>query len=235
VGCAATAMAQVMYYWRYPSDYHWDQLRDVHADPVDDGDAEVARLCHDAGVAVDTEYGLNGSSADAGQIPGALADTFDYSPHAVLEDCDVDRMVAELLWLRPLIINGWNSAGDGHSWVVFGCDLSTSPWQFMMNLGWENTPPGWYSVDQVPLGLTRNQTHVTRVAPRGVVKFVGASDSGDGSPAEPYKNIEEALSQAPDHRTLIFKANSDNTFSAAPLTINRPLTLKGANARIRSQ
>jgi hypothetical protein len=234
VGCVATAMAQVMYYWRYPSDYQWDLLHDQHFDPVDDGDPEVARLCHDAGVAVDMDYNLNppGSSADPAKIPGAMADAFGYSPDAVFEDRNVDRMINEIKWLRPLMLGGRDSADNGHRWVVFGYKLSENPTQFMMNLGWGWTP-GWYSVDTVPYDYTHDQTHVTQVAPRGVVKFVGASDSGDGSPADPYKNIQEALNLAPDGRTLIFKASTVNTFSTATLTIARPLVLKGANARIQ--
>lgn len=73
------------------------------------------------------------------------------------------------------------------------------------------------------------------MAPREVVKFVGGAVpfSDDGSPSFPYFNIESAMSKAPDGATLIFKANSENHFVAETLTINRPFTLKGANATIR--
>ena len=56
-----------------------------------------------------------------------------------------------------------------------------------------------------------------------------------GSPSDPYVDVEQALANAPDGATLIFKAGSDNTFSATSLTISRPMTLKGADATIRKQ
>ena len=62
------------------------------------------------------------------------------------------------------------------------------------------------------------------------VRFVGAGNAGDGSPNDPYKNIEEAIAEAPDHATLIFKAGSVNTFAASTLVIDRPFTLRGYNA-----
>jgi len=64
---------------------------------------------------------------------------------------------------------------------------------------------------------------------------VGALNEGDGSPDDPHENIEEALADAPDHATLIFKAGSDNTFSANKLVINKPLILKGKDITIRKQ
>ncbi len=44
-------------------------------------------------------------------------------------------------------------------------------------------------------------------------------------------DIETAVANAANGTTLIFKAGSDNTFTA-PLTINKPLTLKGRDATI---
>jgi hypothetical protein len=102
-----------------------------------------------------------------------------------------------------------------------------------MNMGWSGNGDGWFTYDTVAtagfvfdvLGQTKN------IAPTKV-KFVGALDLGDGSPDDPYRDIEEAISEAPDNSTLIFKAGSSNAFSAAALTINRPLTLKGRDVTI---
>ena len=68
-----------------------------------------------------------------------------------------------------------------------------------------------------------------------VVQFVGATNSGDGSPDDPYQDIEEALQHAPNGATLIFKAGTGNTFSSASLVLDRPLTLKGYNVTIQKQ
>jgi hypothetical protein len=77
-----------------------------------------------------------------------------------------------------------------------------------------------------------SQEHVTRVAPAGVVRFVGASASGDGSPSSPYQTIDQAVAQAANGTTLIFKTESYNRFSAPTLTISRPLKLRGIEASI---
>lgn len=213
--------------------YNWNLLHDTHTDPVDAGDVEVAKLCYHAGVSVFMYYGLIESSSWGPHVPTALKNYFRYDPDAVIEDKDLNKMVEEIQWLRAVNFFGKNSAGGGHAWVLLGYNKGTSPWQFKMNLGWGGAS-GWYTCDNVPGGLTLNQGHVTRIAPL-TIKFVGNNTWGDGSPDNPYKNIEAAISNAPNDATLIFKAGSDNTFSASTLVINRPFTLKGKDVIIRKQ
>jgi len=213
--------------------YNWNLMQDDHDDPVDAGDVEVAKLCFQSGVSVFMYYGLIESSSWGPHVPSALKNYFRYDQDAVIEDKDLNKMVEDVQWLRAVNFFGRNSAGGGHAWVLLGYNKGTSPWQFKMNLGWGGTS-GWYTCDNVPGGLTLNQGHVTRIAPL-LVKFVGNSTSGDGSPDNPYKNIEAAISNAPNDATLIFKAGSDNTFSASTLVINRPFTLKGKDVIIRKQ
>jgi hypothetical protein len=210
--------------------YNWSIMQDDHTDPPDSsGDAEVARLCNHAGVAVGVRYGLEGTSGDDMSAGVKMGDYFRYYPGAFWRWTDIDSMTLEIQWFRPLIMGG-----GGHAWVTFGYNKLTDPdRQFRMNLGWGYVggQDGWYTCDGV---FPSGQGHDVRIAPLSV-KFVGASDPGDGSPLDPYQNIEEAIVEAPDSSTLIFKAGSDNTFSAATLVINRPLTLKGRDVTIRKQ
>lgn len=222
--------------------YDWSIIEDKH--PAATGDAEVAKLCHHAGVAVGMDYGIWGSGASTSDVDDELEAHFRYDPDA--EDSkgsgiDIDRMTEEIQWLRPLQFAGYKSGGGGHSWVVYGYDKTNDPnRQFKMNLGWGGYCDGWYTTDVMttcaPYTLT--QYHVTRIAPLDVVKFVGAADSGDGSPDDPYKNIREAIALppvgAPDGATLIFKAGSVNTFTGT-LVITRPCTLRGYNVVIRRE
>ena len=136
-------------------------------------------------------------------------------------------MTTEIAWLRPLSIGGC-----GHAWVIHGYDMSTDPDRlFLMNFGWGGGGDGWYVADtRCPATVME---HAVRIAPAGVVKFVGSTASGDGGPASPYLNVEEAIASAANGATLIFKAGSDNMFSAATLTIDRPFTLKGKDVIIR--
>lgn len=102
-----------------------------------------------------------------------------------------------------------------------------------MNMGWGGSSDGWYTFDSAPFPL--NHDMMTRIAPQDMVKFAGGGVAGDGSPNEPYLGIEEAIAGAPDGATLIFKAGSDNTFSAATLVIDRPFTLRGHDVVIRKE
>jgi hypothetical protein len=219
--------------------YDWSIMSDTH--PAATGDAEVAKLCHHAGVAVEMDYGIWGSGADPTEVQSALEDHFRYDADTTYGAVNTDTMATEIQWLRPFHFRGENAAGGGHSWLVFGYDKTNDPArQFKMNMGWGGAP-GWYSCDSVPNGYTIGQAHTTWIAPEDVVKFVGA-DSGDfdGSPSDPYKNIREAIKPpleggAPDGATLIFKAGSVNTFSGSSLVITRPCTLKGYNVVIRKE
>lgn len=111
VGCVATAMAQVMYYHKYPerakgyisyytgitsignismdfySDthiYHWDEMKATSAEMGDSASrASVARLSYDCGVAAKMQYNPSGSGTSDAQCSRALKDIFSYSKASV--------------------------------------------------------------------------------------------------------------------------------------------------------
>ena len=84
-GCVATAMAQVMYYWKYPEKghgsnsyiwngktleadfnhkYYWSKMRDSYNGSEKEEENEaVARLLSDVGISVNMDYSMDGSSA----------------------------------------------------------------------------------------------------------------------------------------------------------------------------
>jgi hypothetical protein len=101
-GCVATAMAQVMYYWKYPTtgqgvhsywwnagsqtlsadfnhEYYWSKMVNYYigSETFEQKDA-VARLMSDVGISVDMSYGLGGSSA-AFTTNNAFVSFFKYS------------------------------------------------------------------------------------------------------------------------------------------------------------
>lgn len=213
--------------------YNWSILQDIHEDPPDPGDVEVAELCYQTAIAVESYFGVDGTGSDWWRIDGpsgGLAVHLGYDGDSTYTNPrDVDMMIEEIQWLRPF---GMAGGPPGHAWVIFGYKKSTS--QFKMNMGWGD-PSDWYTLDNVPRDITQNHNHLTHIAPLGVVRFIGGGVSGDGSPQDPYAGIEEAVQNAPNNTTLIFKAGSDNTFAAAALTISKPLTLKGKDVTIRKQ
>jgi len=206
--------------------YDWDLIQDVHADPPDAGDTEVAKINYHVAVAVNTNFGVRASSSSCPAIVEGAPAHLRYDGDAVNNSTNISTMTTEITWMRPLTIGGC-----GHAWVVLGYDKSTDPNRsFKVNMGWGGSGNGWELLDfYCPAS---GMEHATRLAPKDVVKFVGNTVAGDGSPSSPYLNIEAAIAAAPTNSTLIFKAGSENLFTASPLVINKALTLKGYGATI---
>ncbi len=208
--------------------YDWNDMNDVHIDGDGVDDSEVAKLCYQAGIAVGMQYGY--FTSVAGMSRDGIVAHFRYDSDAVTVTRDVDTMVDELQWLRPLEMAGVDAGEEiGHSWTIAGYNTTTSPWQFLMNIGWGGGSTEWFSVDEV---FPDDQMNTIRIAPASAVRFVGASTLGDGTPASPYRDIEEAVQEASDNATSIFKAGGVNTISGGFLEIARPMTLKGYHVTV---
>ena len=221
--------------------YQWNLIEDVHSDPADAGDAAVATLCYQVAVALDTDFGLGLSGStlylaiDSRNNRNPLVNNFLYNADAFYGHENIAALVtADIQWQRPVAFSGSGPPG-GHAWILYGYNKGTDPYrQFKMNMGWNGGSDGWYSLDSVPRELNLNHGYLIYVAPQNVVGFVGSTTSGDGSPLQPYQDITQAASAASSGTTLIFKAGSDNTFTA-PLTITKALTLKGRGVTIRKK
>lgn len=224
-----------------PVSYRWNLMQDRQAGSGTVSNTEMAELSYHAGVAATMSYGIQGSSSHEARTGDALEDHFRYYTDTIHHDgAQTETMATEIQWLRPLIFGGSSPTGGGHCWVVYGYDKTNDPnRQFKMNLGWGGSCDGWYTTDVMTTCLNATfvvtQGHTTQIAPLDVVRFVGNNEPGDGSPDSPYENIEEALDEAQDWATLIFKAGSINTFSSDPLVIDRPVILRGKDATIRRE
>jgi len=167
-GCVATAMAQVMDFWRRPTSYNWTAM------PANVGNADVAHLMSDAGISVGMAYSSAGSGAYVSDVPNALKNTFGYGS-ASYGGYDYSTAKSNLLGYNiPIILGGFTDyyqtgfwfwtkdhpAGDGHAWVADGiiynsyfyCDCSCGGENFLMHMNWgwnEVWAPtnynGWYS------------------------------------------------------------------------------------------
>jgi hypothetical protein len=113
----------------------------------------------DIGVAVNMDYGCNGSSANtSSKVAPAFKNSFGYGS-ALYADYNYMTVKNELRYNRPVILKGGRQTGwwifsqykDGHSWVCDGYLNYIEPcWgsilRFHMNWGWENEVfNGWYS------------------------------------------------------------------------------------------
>ncbi|MFQ6091789.1 MAG: C10 family peptidase [bacterium] len=215
--------------------YQWSMIEDVHTDPQDAGDIAVATLCYHAGVATRMDYGIQGSGTGSDEAVNAYKNNFRYDPDVkyVVKDTGnyasgVNDMMDEIQWCRPVQYYGWEMA---HSWIIFAYNRTFLPDSIQWGMNSVNGSIDWVSFDPV----YANHCFIRYIAPENVVRFVGSTGPGDGTPDDPYRDIDEALAEAPDHSTLIFKAGSDNTFSSATLVIDRPLTLKGYSVTIRKE
>jgi hypothetical protein len=171
VGCVATSMSQVMYYWRYPwtgqgyhcdnqwyngqqycanfdtTHYNWNGMTDnmlVQCDPE-------ALLCYHAAVAVNMGFGCNASGAYANAVPNALHSYFKYSSTVNYQNRFSDstswknKMRDNLDAAEPLIYTGQGPEG-GHMWVCDGYQGSNF---FHFNWGWGGQQNGYFSINNI--------------------------------------------------------------------------------------
>jgi hypothetical protein len=193
--------------------------------------AALAELSHEVGTAVHMDYGFCSSTSFTSAVADVLEDFFEYDSDTRYDDANIDDLTTELTWSRPVQMRGSNIYYAGHSFVVYGYDMSTDPDRaFLINMGHGTDWHVWYEFDSIPYNLDKE--YVRQIAPFSVVRFVGASSSGDGSPDDPHRDIAEALGAAPDGATLVFQGGSTEVYPGQSLRIERPLTLRGVSVLI---
>ena len=173
-GCVATAMAQIMKFWNFPQNgrgshtythstydvqtadfehttYDWANMpNDLSILSSNTQINAIATLMYHCGVAVDMDYGTDGSGAMRYLVPRAMRDYFWYSDEAVyLSKSDFTHsewqsMLFEEIWEgRPVFYSGGNMlSGGSHAFV---CDGWRSDDYFHFNWGWDQSN-GYYSL-----------------------------------------------------------------------------------------
>lgn len=194
VGCVAVAMAQVMYYWRYPqtgngsssyfasgfgtqsvnygaSTYNWNYM----ANTVSAYNIEVAKLLYHCGVSVEMSYGVESSGAYTWDVPTALEGYFKYNAAANYQSKNSssttswkNKIVADIDAKRPLIYSGSGEQG-GHAFNLDGYQ-GTDYYHF--NFGWGGYGDGYFYIDAInPVGndFTNSQAAVFSIYPANPV------------------------------------------------------------------
>jgi hypothetical protein len=140
-GCVATAMAQIMHYYRYPvkprlyASYSWNgQTLALNFDTMTFDYSlmpnritsnstlaqrrEVSKLGYAVGVAMMMDYGHDGSGAYSGNIPRAFSDYFKYAGNRTIINRNgnsdtnyVNKIRKELKRQRPVYMHGSSSTG----------------------------------------------------------------------------------------------------------------------------
>lgn len=192
VGCVATAMSQIMHYWRHPltgtgshcivpqqneygqqcanfgnTTYEWNGITD---NPTTECDP-VAVLAWHCGISVDMQYGPGGSGTYTYKVANALETYFKYSTSATyLERGNystaqwTNLVKTELDAGRPVEYSG-SGSGGGHAWV---CDGYQGTDYFHMNWGWGGAYNGYFYLNNLNPGGTTfnsNQAGVFQIQP----------------------------------------------------------------------
>lgn len=181
-GCVATAMAQIIYYHKYMTTtpaiathtYHCESTnsdlsynyknasaprfnfsamqRSGNTDPA--AREAVADLMYACGVAVDMQYGPNGSDAPDALVAGAMANYFGYVAEGcakfVRANSDDSRWIAllynELEQKRPVLYTSNAVEGGGHAYILDGY-AENGNWH--INWGWGGQWNGYYSLSNL--------------------------------------------------------------------------------------
>ncbi|MGD0711029.1 MAG: C10 family peptidase [Bacteroidales bacterium] len=206
-GCVATATAQVMKFWNYPTTgvgshtytdptygvqtvnfgtttYDWGSM----VNNVTSSNTAVATLMYDCGVSVDMTYGTSGSGAQETAIPNALISYFNYQPTAEVQfeasfvDSNWVKMLkTELDEGRPVLYAGYDGT-EGHSFVFDGYNTSN---QFDVNWGWSGYDDGYFAVGSLnPTGYAFNSNNeaVVRVRPKSSLMPIASFTSNTTTP-----------------------------------------------------
>lgn len=162
-GCVATAMAQVMKYWNYPTTgkdshtythstygeqtanfgsttYDWANMTNTYGgSSTDTQKLAVATLMYHCGVSVEMNYGPSGSGANSSNVSDAMVNYFRYSPSATMvyrssyTDAQWIAFLKHELDERRPLYYSGSNVGSGHAFV---CDGYRSDDYFHFNWGW---------------------------------------------------------------------------------------------------
>lgn len=169
-GCVATAMSQVIYYWRYPlqgigsSGYNSDygylfvdfseavyEYEEMTNSISADDHYEMAEIQYHCGVAVDMMYSGSGSGAYSNDAASALRNNFGYSNTLSLKSKNnySDQAWADLM--KQNLDNGWPMyyTGFGSGGHAFNLDGYQGDDYFHFNWGWGGSANGYFYLNNL--------------------------------------------------------------------------------------
>jgi hypothetical protein len=173
-GCIATAMAQIMFYWRWPNigsgskcdlntnlgllcanfdstNYDWNGMVDQ---PTKEN-IPIATLMSHCGISVNMHYNSDGacsSGANTVSVAYALKSYFRYSPNTMYaamngySTADWNALLQGDLNAGLPIQYAGADVSEGHSWV---CDGFMDTIYYHMNWGWSGSDNGYYYLNNL--------------------------------------------------------------------------------------
>ena len=235
-GCVATAMSQVMNYWKHPTQgrgshtYHHRVWGDLTADfssaeyrfdlmpnsiglgsPQANIDA-IAYFMYHCGIAVDMDYSTDGSGAMSQDVPEAVLKYFDYTNRCRLYSRDAFSLAEFQRILKDQFDLGWpcyysGSDTDGQGGHAFVCDGYDESDLFHFNWGWGGSGDGFFAIDELNVS--------------GYAFNSGQAVIANYVPTEVFSNT----ANAPDYFTAV--PNGDEAFSVTLSWVNPATTMGG--------
>ena len=156
-GCLATAVAQVMYYHKYPANYDWDVMKTSYVS-TDTGDAvdAVAKLMADVGDKLYMHYEEDGSSSYLEDGSEALRYEFGYSESTEYVERDSytakswdELLYNELASSRPVIFAAQSMTPtglSGHGFIIDGYEVKDGVGYFHVNWGWSGRSDDYFLI-----------------------------------------------------------------------------------------
>jgi len=192
-GCVATAIAQIMYYWRYPlvgtgsksysipgygvlsadfgnTYYNWSAMKDELTN--NSGSAPilaVSQLQYHIGIAAEMYYQPDGSSATNTKAIEALKNHFNYAESANIakreffDPTSWKAIIKTNLEIGRPIYYAGDNGSLGHAFVCDGYQTGDVTY-FHFNFGWGGNNDGYYWIDD-PFGFTNNQEIIRNIYP----------------------------------------------------------------------
>ena len=174
-GCVATSMAQVMNYYKFPSEtykeipgytdsersykslpattFNWEIMSKYEGNSDLTAKKEIAKLMKYCGHAVQMDYGTEESGSFHFYVEYALENYFGYdsdvrfiSKIGYTDDEFENIIINELKNKRPVIFGG-NDKNGGHSFICDGYDNECNAFHF--NFGWAGNEDGYYELNAI--------------------------------------------------------------------------------------
>lgn len=172
-GCSATAMAQIMNFWKYPSvgtgsneysyDYNgstytwsmnfastsldWSNMLDSYSGDYTPTQATaVATLMKACGISINSSYTSSSTGASINDVASALLNNFNYGQSLAFQCRDYYRYNdwTELVYNELSAGRPVYYTGHNTSGHAFVCDGYSSDGYFHINWGWGGTSDGYY-------------------------------------------------------------------------------------------
>ncbi len=186
-GCVATAMAQIMKYWEWPTQgtgehcynapyygqqcanfgettYDWANMIETYSggSPTPEQKEAVAVLMYHCGVSVNMTYEPDGSGAYSADVPVAISNYFSYTDHSthITKGGNYDEWIALLksnIDQRIPVYYSGQSPQGGHAFICDGYDVDDL---FHFNWGWGGSSNGYFLIDGEHFDYTGSQAIV---------------------------------------------------------------------------